>query len=70
MSDPEFLTPEELRNLTGHARAGAQDGWLAERGIPRQRDGARVIVSRVHVRAWLEGKPVVSSNGPNWEAVA
>jgi hypothetical protein len=70
MSEPEFLGPDELRALTGFKPAAKQDGWLREQGIPHRRDGARVIVSRLHVRAWLEGRPVVSSNGPNWSAVA
>lgn len=70
MSEPEFLSPDELRALTGFKPAGKQDAWLQEHGIPHRRDGSRMIVSRQHVRSWLEGRTVVSSNGPNWSAVA
>ena len=66
----EFLEPEELKRLTGHKQVIKQDAWLTEHGIPHQVDGKRVILSREHVRAWLEGRPLHSSNGPNWAAVA
>ncbi len=51
----EYLRVEELHGITGFARPGAQARWLKEHGIPHQVDGRRVIVSRLHVRAWLEG---------------
>ena len=70
MSDTEFLAADELRALTGYKPAGLQESWLKDHGIPNRRDGSRLIVCRVHVRAWVEGRPVVSSNGPNWGAVA
>lgn len=60
MSDTEFLKPGELHDLTGFARAAEQEAWLAERGIPHRRDGKRVIVCRVHARAWVEGRPVTA----------
>lgn len=66
---PEFLSAVELHALTGYARAGQQAGWLLFRKIPHQVDGRRVIVSREHVRAWLEGRPTVISSGVNWSAV-
>ena len=66
----EFLDQAELRRLTAAAWSKGQAAWLRERGIPHKVEGSRLIVSRVHVRAWLEGKAVVSSNGPNWGAVA
>jgi hypothetical protein len=69
MGDTEFLTASELHDLTGYGRAAEQAAWLKERGLPHQRDGRRVIVSRFHSRAWLEGRPVVASNGPNWAAI-
>jgi hypothetical protein len=65
----EFLEKPELRRLTGCAWATAQAAWLKERGIPHRLDGKRLIVCRVHVRAWVEGRQVVSSNGPNWSAM-
>jgi hypothetical protein len=69
MSDGEFLSKDELHQLTGAARASAQAAWLKSEGIPHQLRDKRVIVCRVHVRAWAEGRPVVSSGGPNWAAV-
>lgn len=66
----ELYDDDELRRLTGYARAAEQATWLRERDIPHRRDGRRVIVSRVHVRAWLEGRGVVVSEGPNWGALS
>lgn len=65
----EFLTAAELRELTGYRAAGRQDAWLTEQGIPHRKVGGRTIVSRNHVRAWLEGRPVKTSTGPNWGAL-
>lgn len=65
----EFLTSQELHGLTGFARAAEQDAWLKDHAIPHQRDGKRVIVSRVHARAWLEGREAVASNAPNIAAI-
>ena len=64
----EFLNSTELHDLTGYARATSQAQWLKERALPHRLDGRRVIVSRVHVQAWLEGRTVVSS-GLNLAAV-
>lgn len=69
LSPSEFLTREELRDLTGAGRAQAQARWLAEKGLPHRVDGRRVIVSRHHVRQWLAGESLVLSAGPNWDAV-
>lgn len=55
----EYLSVDELRSLTGYTRANAQSLWLRERGVPQRQDGRRVIVSRVHVLAWLEGRNIV-----------
>lgn len=65
----EFLEPDELKRLTDCAQAKKQDEWLTGQGIPHKVDRRRVIVSREHVRAWLEGRPLRSSNGPNWSAM-
>ncbi len=62
---PEYLPPLELHALTGFARAPAQADWLLRHGIPHRVDGKRVIVSRIHVQSWLEGRTVVRSNGLN-----
>ena len=61
----EYLPPPELRDLTGCTSSAKQAAWLAAHGIPHRVDGKRVIVSREHVRAWLEGRTVVHSAGLN-----
>ncbi|MBL0394158.1 DUF4224 domain-containing protein [Ramlibacter monticola] len=65
----DLYGPDELRQLTDRARAAEQSAWLRQRGIPHQRDGSRVLVARLHVRAWLEGRDTVASEGPNWSAL-
>jgi hypothetical protein len=65
----EYLPSPELHALTGYARATSQANWLKEKAIPHRLDGRRVIVSRVHVQAWLEGRNTVTSTGPNWATV-
>jgi hypothetical protein len=65
-----FLDGTDLRQLTGAARAKAQAAWLAAREVPHKLEDGRVIVLWMHVTAWLEGRPVVSSNGPDWSKVA
>lgn len=57
----EYLPPPELHALTGYARPTQQATWLKEQGIPHRIDRSRVIVSREHVRFWLEGRSMVSS---------
>ena len=66
----EYLDPAEVRTLTASCRVPAQANWLKENGIPHRLDGRRIIISRVHVQAWLEGRPTRSSNGPNWAALS
>ncbi len=61
----EFLSKEELKQLTGYARGKQQAARLHAEGIPHQVRGSRVIVSRVHAREWLEGKPVTPT--ASWE---
>jgi hypothetical protein len=46
-----------------------QLAWLQAHGIPHRADGSRVIVAHRHVTSWLEGRSMVSSQGPNWGAV-
>ncbi|MCJ0764152.1 DUF4224 domain-containing protein [Variovorax terrae] len=65
----EFLAATELRDLTGFARSTAQIAWLQVKGVPHRADGRRVIVSRVLVREWLQGRQAVTSKGPNWSSV-
>lgn len=67
---PEYLDSVVLHRLTGFAHARAQAAWLQDKEVPHRQDGRRVIVSRVHVLAWLEGRNVVASNGGiNWAAI-
>lgn len=65
----EYLTPQELHQLTGYARSAQQADWLKTRSIPHKQDGSRIIVSREHVRAWLEGRPVLARAGLNIAAI-
>jgi hypothetical protein len=65
----EFLTSPELHQLTGFARPISLANWLKAHCIPHRVDGKRIIVSRIHVQAWLEGKTTPYSSGPNWAAV-
>lgn len=65
----EFLTQQDLHQLTGYARPLKQAAWLKEHGIPHRVDGARVIVSHNHVQSWLEGRTVARAVGPNWSTV-
>jgi len=65
----EYLNSPELHQLTGYARPTQQAAWLKFRGIPHKQDGARIIVSRVHVQAWLEGKPSLARHGMNTAAI-
>lgn len=65
----EYLLKEELQSVTGWSQVDKQVTWLREKGIPYRIDGKRVIVSRVHVRAWLEGRTPVPSRGPNWKVL-
>jgi hypothetical protein len=63
------LSPDELRELTGYARRGAQSEWLTVNGIPFRLDGARLLVARVHAEAWLGGKEVMQPKGFDLSAV-
>lgn len=65
----EFLASNELRELTGYVHARQQAAWLSERGIPHKLEGRRVVLSRLHVRGWLEGRPMVAGGGINLAAV-
>lgn len=65
----EYLNSPELHQLTGYARSTQQAAWFKFRGIPFKQDGSRVIVSRVHVQSWLEGKPILARGGMNLAAI-
>lgn len=60
----EFLELAEVKSLTGFARATQQERWLLRQGVAHRRVGSRIIVSRHHVRLWLEGRRIVEEPAP------
>ena len=64
------LTREELRELTQRAKVAGQAEMLTAAGIPYRIVAGRILVARAHALAWLEGRPVSQSKGPNMNAVA
>jgi hypothetical protein len=69
MTESEFLSPAEIRDMTERARVEAQCERLTELGVPFRQAGRRVLVSRFHVREWLAGRTVTPSRGINLAAV-
>ena len=69
MTESEFLSPAEIRDMTDRARVDAQSERLTELGVPFRMSGRRVLVSRFHVREWLAGRTVTPSRGINLAAV-
>lgn len=65
----EFLSSEDLRQLTGYSRAREQRQTLDDQGIPYKAIGNRTIVLSAHVAAWVEGKPMHRFSEPNMAAV-
>lgn len=65
----EFLSADELRELTGYKNACRQAAWLKEQGVCHRQVPGRIIVARSHVMAWLEGRPVKTPGGINWAAL-
>lgn len=61
----EFLTPEEIRDLTQARGLDAQVQVLEREGIPHKLMRRRLLVSRFHVREWLTGKAAPRSKGIN-----
>ena len=61
----EFLSVDELRDLTQRARREGQAQVLRACGIPFRQAGQRIIVSRHHVREWLSGRSVTPSREPD-----
>ena len=64
--EAEFLSPEEVRQLVRRGKNAPNE--LRALGIPHQVVRGRVLVSRYHVRAWLEGRQTASRE-VNLEAV-
>jgi hypothetical protein len=56
VSTTGFLSPDDLRRLTGRARAAGQEEWLKSEGLPHKRRGSDVLVMWVHVQGWIEGR--------------
>jgi hypothetical protein len=69
VSESEFLSLAEVRELTGYARHEDQRRTLTEKGIPWREGPRRILVSRYHVREWLAGRQVAPSRGPRLELV-
>ncbi len=69
MPNEGFLADEDVRRLTGFARASGQESWLKTAGIPFKRRGPVVLVLWTHVEQWIEGKPLRVSTGPNFSAI-
>ena len=65
----EILSPAELKDLTGYARAAEQRRVLNEQGIPFKAVGTRTVVLSQHVVAWVEGRAIVRHAEPNFAAV-
>ena len=65
----EYLSNQELSRLTGGSENSHKSHWLKLRSIPHQQDGKRIIVSREHVRNWLEGKVTLTRAGMNLGAI-
>ena len=64
------LTRDEVRDLTGRAKRDAQAAVLTAQGIPFRVLGGRILVARSAAQAWLEGRSVPASRGPNFGAIA
>lgn len=62
----EFLSSDELHDLTGYSQPVKQAPWLRDQGIPHRVDGRRIIVSRHHAREWLAGRAVVTPAEPDF----
>lgn len=67
--DSELLAPTEIRDLAGCVAREAQCAKLVELGVPFRRDGARILVSRAHVRQWLSGVDIKQPVGPRLDLV-
>ncbi len=61
----EFMTPEEIRELTGRRSLSNQMAALKADFIPHRVLRNRLLVSRFHVREWLAGRASAAfSTGP------
>ena len=70
MTDSEFLTPEELAEVTGYKHPGSQREWLDANGWPYVLNAARrPIVGRYFARMRLAGVQPTANSGtaPAWK---
>ena len=65
----ELLSTAEIRDLAGCGARESQCAKLDELGVPYMRDGARIIVSREHVRRRILGERLRQSAGPRLDLV-
>lgn len=68
MDNTGFLSREDVRRLTGAARASGQEAWLRSQSIPCKRRDSEVLVLWTHVEAWIEDRQTPVPVGPNWAA--
>lgn len=66
----EFMTPEELRELTGRRSLSSQMDALRADRIPHRVMRNRLLVSRFHVREWLAGRVPNKATGSAPPALA
>ncbi|CAJ47993.1 DUF4224 domain-containing protein [Bordetella avium] len=65
----EFLTQDDLRELTGYSRAKEQRQMLDKEGIPYKALGGRTIVLASHISAWIEGRSVTRHSAPDMSMI-
>ena len=65
----ELLSTSEIRDLSGCVARESQCAKLEQLGVPFIRDGARILVSREHVRQRLLGVELRQSAGPRFDLV-
>lgn len=66
----EFMTKDELRDMTGKRGQALQVACLVEQRIPHKELRGRLLVSRFHVREWLAGRtPARVGVGVNLAAI-
>jgi hypothetical protein len=70
----EIMGPSEIADLAAADSLPVQARWLKERGIPHRIEGRgtrkqRLVVSRFHVRQWIEHGTRGASAQANWTTV-
>ena len=69
MIESEFLTADELAEVTGYKHSGSQREWLARNGWHHVLNAAgKPIVGRWYARQKLSGiTPTASGGAPSWQ---